>query len=295
MSQTRSTEFAAHGAKVRGHALRQSTLTPRAALVAALALGLVLCWLPFPGRAASASSVPAPPPSLSGTPIDTFDDAMTPWTENLINRWQPVNDYHWSSPWASGTPYASGGGMWHVSTRHGGGFKFIVTPKMTVPSGGKMALIADVDHLIDQEAFLGTTEEWSGKFMFPERGNPDGFPSVFTGLVWEWHTETMSGNNISIDPKTKKLRFMVYDPATQWYREARARTPVRYNHWYSWRVRVKWSYGLDGFFKGWIDDQLIANFTDATLKPDEHPYLQFGYYARAEKRNEVWHAGIRKS
>lgn len=73
-----------------------------------------------------------------------------------------------------------------------------------------------------------------------------------------------------------------------------ARTRVQYNHWYSWRIVVKWSYGSAGLAKFWLDGRKLAPWRGPTLPEGEHPYLQFGSYSDVQTRNEVWHAAVHK-
>jgi hypothetical protein len=112
--------------------------------------------------------------------IDSFDDTSTPWGKNLINRWRvPLGSDPWSRPGDSGTPWPSGGGIWQVSTPHGPGFRMVVTDEMRVVSGGKLAFLADIGHLVGP---VGSTEDWSGTVVFPAAGNPHGFPRKY--LDW---------------------------------------------------------------------------------------------------------------
>ncbi len=143
---------------------------------------------------------------------------------------------------------------------------------------------------------IGSTQDWSGKFMFPSVGNVSGFPAAWRGVVWEWHTASMSGNHIAIDPDGR-LRIGAYNPVDQWYRYGYDPAgQVQTDHWYSWRIQLKWSHGSDGFLKGWLDGNLIADFTGATLKAGESQYLQFGFYSGpGSARNEVIHAALRKA
>jgi hypothetical protein len=223
-------------------------------------------------------------------------DAHTPWTDNLINRWQPVDGYHWSACNGKGTPYASGGGIWEVQTPYGRGFKMVVTPEMTVPSGGKQALVVDFDHLVRG---VGHTEVWSGMFMLPRAGNPKGFPRNYPdfAVLFEFHTEgPVNPMGIGIDTTEAPYRNNIYfsSNAVSPHRKVLDRHQVVYDHWYSWRIRVKWSYGTDGVSECWLDGRRLASWKGPTLSQGEHPYLQFGFYSESELRNEVWHAGVRR-
>jgi Polysaccharide lyase len=247
-----------------------------------------------------------------GSAIERFTDLSTPWNcwgaarrnvtmnrvrpTSVCNIWQP-GELSVMGPLA--VPWASGGGIWEVGTPHGPGFKVVATPEMTSPWGGKLAWLVDVDHLTPWARFLGTTEDWSGKFMFPSTGNPNGFPKEWhAGVLWEHHTETETGHHIAIDgstPRGSRIRFGVHNAAANNYRFSWANAPIVLGHWYSWRLKIKWSTGSDGFVQGWLDGKRLVNYRGPTIKVGEHPKLQFGYYATRQLRNEVWHAAIRKS
>lgn len=235
-------------------------------------------------------ALPSPPPS-GGIAIDSFSDCVG----GLINRWKPEAGDYWSNWWETGVPYANGGGMFEVSTPYGAGFRFKVTSEMTVPSGGQLSLVSDQNHLLPYGGTVGRTEDWSGRFMFPSAGNVNGFPGGWRGVVWEWHTASMSGNHISLDLATGRLQFAVYLPGTSSYRYAISPLALQLDHWYSWRTQLKWSWGTDGFFKGWLDGVQLANFTGATVKQNEQPWLQFGFYCGNHSySNEALHAEIRQ-
>ncbi len=275
--------------------------TARALALSSLALASLAFLLP--ARAAPhATPVPAP----SGSVIDQFRDLRTPWGRVTVNRYRPyaapgeeANAWQWAG--ATSPPFErweSGGGIWEVKTRYGPGFKLVCTPEMTSPWEGehdtKVAFLADADHLVQG---AGYTEDWSGKVMFPSRGNPAGFPKEWhAGVLVEFHTETASGMHLAIDGRGRapRFRFAVHDPATDGYRFAYAPNRIRFGHWYSWRMKIKWSYERDGYFRGWLNGRLVAASDGATLKPGEQPKLQFGYYSVAELRNEVWYSQIQK-
>jgi hypothetical protein len=260
---------------------------------------------------------PYPPPVVAPPPTGTLYDHFTSWgggwtssldqggeTDIFQNRWQPTNTdgnpaYIFSPPSYVGVPFSSVGAaaIQEVSTPYGGGFRFLVNPEMTQPAGGKLAFIGDsnanVSHIFN--GGIGSTEDWSGKFYFPASGNPSGFPSSNpTGVLWEFHTASMSGNHIAIDPTTRDLRFGLYN-GPQTYQFFNTGNVVAMDRWYSWRMRIKWAYDGTGFVQGWIDDVQIANKVGATLGSGERPWLQFGFYAQPEFSNEVTHADIRKA
>ena len=209
--------------------------------------------------------------------------------------WQPANESAMSPPPVA---WPSGGGIYETRTAWGPGFKVVATPEMTAPWGGKQAWLVDVDHLTPWSSFLGTTEDWAGKLTFPRAGNPEGFPvHWWSGLLWEFHTETVSGHHIAIDgrnPKKPRLRYGVYDPRTDEYQFTWFPKPIVFDRWYSWRLRVKWSTGPDGFVRGWLNGRRVMDYVGPTIEVGEHPKIQFGYYSTPVLRNEVVHAAIRK-
>jgi hypothetical protein len=239
-----------------------------------------------------------------------FTDLRTPWTckESVpnvtMNRvrpttycgiWQPAELGSMTAPVER---WANGGGITQIATKYGRGFRVVTTPEMTAPWGGKQAWLVDVDHLTPYDSFLGAVERWSGVFMFPSSGNRKGFAKEWhAGVLWEWHTETMSGNHFGIDGTTypkPRLRFAFARPDGG-YDFAYSKKPLKLDHWYAWSIEIKWSYGHDGYLNVSIGDELSVYHTGATVKDGERPYLQFGYYAVPRLRNEVWHAAIFKS
>ncbi len=221
----------------------------------------------------------------------------------FMNRWQvaPAGN-HWQPLSQTSPGWTALGGVpaiTEVSTPYGPGFKFQVTSDMwqsASEANGKLALIADLNHLLPDASVIGSTQDWSGRFMLPSAGNVSGFPAQWRGVVWEFHTATMSGNNLNIDEDTGRLEWLIYDRATEWYTSHIDPNPIKLDHWYTWRLQIKWSHGSDGFAKGWLDGVLLADRTGPTLKVGESPYLQFGYYSGpGAARNEVIHAAIRKS
>jgi Polysaccharide lyase len=258
-------------------------------------------------RTSSASTAPSRP--APGSAIQHFSDLSTPWGGVTLNRYRPhVGPDNEQTTWqpADATsppfqPWASGGGIWEVGTRYGPGFKVVCTAEMVAPWPShehqtKAVFLADADHLVQG---VGYTENWSGKLMFPSRGNPGGFPKRWhAGVLVEFHTQTASGMHLAIDGRgpVPRFRFGIYDPTTDDYRFVYAPNRIRFGHWYSWRMTIRWSNGRDGYFRGWLNGRLLATYDGPTLKQDDdHPKLQFGYYSIAELRNEVWYAAIRRT
>jgi Polysaccharide lyase len=242
-------------------------------------------------------SPPPPPPPPSVVAIDSFCDTTTPWGQNLINRWYTVlGDNPWYACNSTGTPWPDGGGMWEISTPYGPGFRMIATDEMKVLSGGKRAQIADIGHLVGP---VGSTEDWSGKMMFPAAGNPNGFPRNYPdwGILVDFHDSSAGagGGGIGIDTTDAPFRNNFY---FDWNlrgvkRKAVSPNQLVYDRWYSWRIQLKFSSGSDGFIKWWLDGQLLADWTGPTLAAGEVPYLQFGFYSAAQLSNEVRHADLR--
>jgi hypothetical protein len=220
-----------------------------------------------------------------------------PEGDNIINKHQPkAGPYHWWRDYESGTNYTSiaSDGVQEITTRWGKGLKFRVGADMTVPSGGKMCLMVDSDRMIDKDAFLGTVQDWSGRFMLPAAGNPNGLPTAGNNpLLWEFHTETMSGNHFAIDRTDLRPRMAVYRQSDDWYDFSYASFAIAWDRWYTWRIVIKWATDTSGFFHGWIGEEKVCAYTArSTIKVGEHPYLQFGFYAEPQFVNEVHHADM---
>lgn len=186
--------------------------------------------------------------------------------------------------------------MWQVSTPYGPGFRMSVTDEMKVLSGGKRAEIADIGHLVGP---VGSTEDWSGKAMFPAAGNPNGFPRNYPdwGVFFQFHSNLGVPVGMGIDTTNGPYRNTIWfssHPSGGPKRKALAPAALVYDRWYSWRILLKWSSGSDGFIKWWLNGQLRADWTGPTLAPGEVPYLQFGFYSAARLRNEVVHSALRK-
>jgi hypothetical protein len=225
-----------------------------------------------------------------------FDNARFAGT--LINRWNvPLGMSRWSTPDESGERWSSGGGVWEMTTRHGPGFKFVATDEMMTTPGAKSAQIADMDHLVDQDAYLGTVTALSGKFMLPRVGNPDGFPPLHDwNVLWEFGPGLPSNNQFGIDGVAGKLYVRSYAPDRP-HNRRRALAPrrIQFDHWYDWRWQLKWSTGTDGFVDFWLDGKRIVHWTGPTVPHEaEEPWIQFGFYSGTQKpRNEVRWARLR--
>ena len=243
----------------------------------------------------ASSATPSGAPDVAV--LDDFGDfANARFSGTLINRWKvPLGESPWSESGESGEAWPSGGGIFEVSTSRGRGFRFVVTPEMRVASGGKVAQIGDVDHLVRGE---GHVEDWSGVVMFPRSGNPGGFPRGLRD--WGCLLEFITGpdgvhTQLGVDSVLNRLYFRVLDPRTGGRRKALGRSTIVFDRWYAFRIRLRWSSGPDGFAQFWLDGRRLASWTGATLKPGEHPHLQFGFYTAARLRNEVRWAQLRRT
>jgi Polysaccharide lyase len=124
---------------------------------------------------------------------------------------------------------------------------------------------------------IGTEVQWTFYLNLP----PQTFLSDwFCGLLWEFHTNTSSGHNLSIDvTETPQPCFKIMRDigggATPYYTSA-----LTFNHWYQVIVQVKWSLGSDGYIRWIIDGRNWLDYSGATCFPGGgDPYLQFGYYS----------------
>jgi Polysaccharide lyase len=244
------------------------------------------------GNATTARTAPG-----SVVVMDDFRDfGNARFGDTLINRWKvPLGEDPWSAPDEVGEPWASGGGVFEVLTPRGRGFRFVVTPEMQVATGGKVAQIGDIDHLV---MGLGYTEVWSGAVMLPAAGNRNGLPRGYRdwGCLLEFGTGgSKVHTQFGIDSVARKLYFRALDPEKHGTRRALAPSKLVYDKWYAFRLRIKWSYGSDGLAQFWLDGRMLANWKGATLNPGEQPYLQFGFYSGAQYRNEVWWSRLQRS
>ena len=240
----------------------------------------------------------SPPSGPTGSMIAGLDGTTTPWGKNLINRWQvPIGADPWSAHYEYGTPWPSGGGIWEIATPYGRGFRFVGTPEMTVPSGGKKSEMADIGNLVQGAGHL---EAYSGMVMFPKAGNRWGFPRNYPNwnVFFDFHSNYGVPVQMGIDTTDVPRRNHIYLrllPHTEKQRKARSRARLVYGRWYSWAIQVKWSSDSDGLLRWWLNGKLLADWTGPTLAISEIPYLQFGFYSAAQLHNEVLHAAMRKS
>ena len=129
-----------------------------------------------------------------------------------------------------------------------------------------------------QPETIGTEVQWTFYLNLPTQTF---IPYWFCGVLWEFHTKTSSGHNLSIDvtstpqPCFKIMRDTGGGATPYYYTSA-----LTFNHWYQVIVQVKWSLGSDGYIRWFIDGTKWLDYSGATCFPgDGDPYLQFGYYS----------------
>jgi hypothetical protein len=169
----------------------------------------------------------------------------------------------------------------------------VATPEMEVASGGKKAEINDTGHLV-MAGGLGSSEEWSGKFMFPKAGNPDGFVRDLPdwGTIFNLHA-SMTTDVLRMGIDTSKAPTIFFSRSGPTAQKQLARRKIVYDKWYGWRAVIKWSTGSDGRLQWWLDGQRLVDWSGPTILAGDSVYLQFGFYDAAQLRNEVWHAGLK--
>jgi len=239
---------------------------------------------------------PPPPPPSVGMKVEHFTDVLnTDWTETFINRWQKPPAPSWTVLGYEGIPWSDGSGIYEIDTPHGPGFDFI--QGAAVPRGdGAGVQMADVDHWVDRQDYLGKTSEWLGKFILPSDGNPNGFPRFADwDAFWEWTEGEFVANQFGIDGFDNRLYVRTFDANSNWTRKAKSAAPLVLDRWYDWRWQIKWERGSVGFANFWLDGQQLAAWTGPTLPWDHSPpYLQWGWYGGDEPaRNRVQYAGLR--
>ena len=225
------------------------------------------------------------------------------WTDTFLNRWKVPPSKTWTPYGYVGERWADGSGIFERTTRYGPGFRFVQNE--AVPRGsGSGVMIADVDHILDQQAYLGTVTDISGNAMFPRSGNPRGFPPFGDwNVLFEFTQSDAVYNLFGVDafvrggPRFYVRSFDAGSPGNRNGRKARSRFTVKFDRWYHWQWQIKWSQGSDGFVNFWVNGQRIAAWTGPTLPAgDDPPYLEFGWYGGYDPaRNEVRYAALRAS
>jgi len=155
-------------------------------------------------------------------------------------------------------------------------------------------------------------QEWyyAWSTMFPAAGNPNGFSpvntdfNVFTG----WHNaDGPCGGNLAfgIDAKSTpepRIYFMLAarDPSSCGNVTNRQKyyLPLRYDHWYDFIVRVKWSSDPGrGFVEVWADGQAwVPRLAGATMFNANGAYWKQGFYRASWDggTNTAIHDGARR-
>lgn len=239
-------------------------------------------------------------PSVNAQVLDEFSDFKNPvFTAIFENRWAVPPSSAWTDLGAVGPPWADGSGIFRVPAKHGTGFRFVQNE--SVPRGsGNGVLMADVDHLIDQEAYLGTISDFSGDVMFPRAGNPQGFPPFGDwNVLWEFTQDTAVANKFGVDALGRRgpaFYVSTLNPNDSRHnRKARASSRIIFDRWYRWRWQIKWSEDADGFVMFWLDGKRMAYLKGPTISSASGPpYLEWGWYGGEQPgQNEVRYAGLR--
>ena len=262
-------------------------------------------------RDVSSTGSPAPAPAPAPTPTPTSGQALSDFsafknnvfTQTFQNRWKAPPSTVWTTLGQTGQPWDDGSGVFESSTPYGPGFRIVQNE--SVPRGsGALVGMADIDHFVDQQNYLGTVTDLSGKVMFPRSGNPNGFPAFGDwNILWEFTQSTVVHNVIGVDataPGGPTLYVRAFDPANAGNRDgrkARMSSPIQYDRWYDWHWQIKWSTGSDGYVNFWVDGQQIAAFRGpSVMTSGGPPYLEWGWYGGYDPgRNEVRYAALRKS
>jgi len=250
----------------------------------------------FAAEAATTSTVPSGNTQM----LSRFADFKNPvFTSIFENRWAVPPSPAWTPLGAVGTPWPDGSGIFQISTKRGSGFRFVQNE--SVPRGsGNGVLIADVDHLIDQQGYLGTLTDLSGDVMFPRAGNPKGFPHFGDwNVLWEFTQDTAVTNKFGVDAFGRggpAFYVSTLNPGDANHnRKARAPSRIVFDRWYHWRWQIKWSEGADGFVSFWLDGKRIALLRGPTISTAAGPpYVEWGWYGGEQPgRTEVRYAGLR--
>jgi Polysaccharide lyase len=232
--------------------------------------------------------------------LDDFSDFRNAvFTSIFENRWAVPPSPVWTALGEVGTPWADGSGIFRISTKRGIGFRFVQNE--LVPRGsGNGVLMADVDHVVDQQTYLGTLSDFSGDVMFPRSGNPRGFPPFGDwNVLWEFTQDTAVPNSFGVDalpPRGPRFYVSTLNPGDPSHnRKSRAPSRIVFDRWYHWRWQIKWSEGADGFVVFWLDGKRIALMKGPTVSAASGPpYLEWGWYGGEQPgRNEVRYAGLR--
>lgn len=170
------------------------------------------------------------------------------------------------------------GGVTAVSTIHGPGFKFVVTPASVASWDASLK-----DHLCMHPSTnpLGFTERWEWYHYLPSQTLPNEWRS---GTIWEFHTNVSSGHNLALDHDYGTYRFVVQNGAGQTYEFLRGPgyPNITYNAWTKVVFEIKWSNTTTGYVKWFINDLVnpaLSRTNVRTYWDSGAPYLQFGWYS----------------
>lgn len=247
------------------------------------------------------SPPPPPPPPANAYVYDDFCDGTTPWTKNVVNRWntEPVGtDPFYACTDDFGTPWADGIGevTENVSTPYGPGFKMVITNNMDVSSGGRRGEMHDYAHAGD----FGDKQVWRGHLMLPSQSFA---PNTDWNVLWELKPDNNMGGSalggIGLDGSNERCAgpclYVSNIPCgvAQNCRHRLTGPVIVPGHWYSWEYRVRWTDQADGYFEAYIDGVKLGRFDGATDLGRGGPVLQFGFYgALHSDPNTVFHGPV---
>ena len=248
-------------------------------------------------RRALAPPPPPPPPPDEGIAYDTLASlsrVFGKWYSALGSGGQePLATSPPYTPWASISPNPS---ITEISTPHGAGLRFVCKDDMQASwdAAAKLSYAArDRDW-----AWVGQTEEWTFKAMFPSAGNPSGMTNAWAvNSLWEIGHTADSGHHIALDMQTGQPRFRVgrqyaggnnYDYVYS--------PPFAMDVWHEFKVRCKWSQGSDGLFFCAINGETMHDRTGPTYFAGHgNPGVaQWGWYGTRALDNEVRIAHMRR-
>jgi hypothetical protein len=240
---------------------------------------------------------PPLPPGDEGVPYDTLSSlsrVFGKWFTELGSGGQePLATSPPYAPWASISPNPS---ITEISTPHGAGLRFVCKDDMQASwdAGAKLSYAAR-----DRTwPWIGQTEQWTFRAMFPSSGNPSGMPNAWAvNGMWEIGHTADSGHHIALDMQTGQPRFRVgrQFAGGNFYNYTYTPT-IAMDVWHDFVVRCKWSQGSDGMFFCSINGQVMHNDTGATYFAGfGDPFVvQWGWYGTRVLSNEVQIARMRR-
>lgn len=154
-------------------------------------------------------------------------------------------------------------------------------------------------------AYAGRERWYAWSTLFPANGGLPASSSSWN-IFTQWHQTRSDGcpPNIAFQADTShappaiKLRVLggILSGCTPSNKVLRRPVALRVDHWYDFRVHVKWSSNPSaGFIEGWIDGvKAIRRLRTATLYKGEGAYLKQGFYrAGSSLTSTVFHVGTR--